>query len=104
MKFDHRFAFRMFLAALLGTIVLWLFAWHYDIRSASPWFILLWLVCPIVLTVLLVVTIVMSLSGRQDEGKASIWRVALYLVLLMIATAFATINVWAMFLRFLLVT
>lgn len=97
MRFDHRFVFRSFLVALLGTIVLWLFAWHYNIGSASPWFLLLWLVCPIVLAVLLALTIIMSVRGGRDKQKAPKNWIALYAVLLMVAIVFTAIMVRTLF-------
>ncbi len=97
MRFDHRFVFRVFLVVLLGTIILWLFAWHYDIGSASQWFLLLWFICPIVLAILLAMTIVMSLFGGHDKKDVTKPRLALYAVLLIIAVAFSAIMIRTLF-------
>jgi hypothetical protein len=84
MRFDHRFVFRIFLVALLGTVILWLFAWYFDIRSASPWFIVLWVISPIVLVSLSSMTAVMAVIDRIRGQKVSSLMLASYLAITII--------------------
>jgi asparagine N-glycosylation enzyme membrane subunit Stt3 len=85
LEIDHRFFFRAFLIALLGVFILGLFAWYFDIRSASIWFIILWVISPIVLVFLLLLTTVMAVIDRIGGQKVSSLKLASYLAITIIS-------------------
>ena len=85
MEIDHRFFFRAFLIPLLGVFILGFFAWYFDIRSASIWFIILWVISPIVLVFLLLLTTVMAVIDRIGGQKVSSLKLASYLAITIIS-------------------
>jgi len=86
---DHRSLFKVFLLVMLITIGLWLIEWYFDVRSASVWFLLLWIVIPIVLSFLAFSTLLSAILERyRKKERTTVLRYVMYTTIFLITFSY----------------